>query len=39
MKEPLYKGKRVDTNEWAYGGIVHQTDYYGDKVDRWFIID
>lgn len=39
MREPLHRGKRVDNNEWAYGGIVHQTDYYGDKVDRWFIID
>ena len=39
MREPLYRGKRVDNDEWAYGGIVHQTDYYGDKVDRWFIID
>lgn len=26
-------------NEWICGGSVHQTDFYGDKVDRWFIID
>lgn len=26
-------------NEWICGGAVHQTDFYGDKVDRWFIID
>lgn len=25
--------------EWVYGGIVHQTDYYGNKVNRYFIID
>mgnify|MGYP000697211932 CR=1 FL=1 len=25
--------------EWICGGAVHQTDFYGDEVDRWFIID
>ena len=29
----------VFSGEWVYGGIVHQTDYYGDAVDRYFIID
>lgn len=27
------------TNEWVYGGIVHQTDFYGDIVDRYYIVD
>ncbi len=39
MREILYRGKDVDTGEWVYGGIVHQTDYYGDSVDKYFIID
>lgn len=39
MKEILYRGKDVETGEWVYGGIVHQTDYYGDSVDKYFIID
>lgn len=39
MKEILFRGKCKDSDEWVYGGIVHQTDYYGDKVDKWFIID
>lgn len=39
MKEILYRGKNVETGEWVYGGIVHQTDYYGDSVDKYFIID
>lgn len=25
--------------EWVYGGIVHQTDFYGVIVDSYFIID
>lgn len=29
----------MDGNEWIYGGALHQTDCYGDKVDIWFIID
>lgn len=29
----------MHNNEWICGGAVHQTDFYGDKVDRWFIID
>ena len=29
----------MDDNEWIFGGAVHQTDFYGDKVDRWYIID
>lgn len=39
MREILFRGKCKDSDEWAYGGIVHQTDYYGNKVDKWFIID
>lgn len=39
MREILFRGKALDTGEWVYGGIVHQTDCYGDSVDRYFIID
>lgn len=39
MREILFRGKPMDENEWIYGGALHQTDSYGDKVDSWFIID
>lgn len=39
MREILFRGKQEDNNEWIYGGALHQTDCYGDKVDKWFIID
>lgn len=40
MREILFRGKeRSFKNEWVYGGIVHQTDYYGKDVNRFFIID
>ena len=39
MREIEFRGKARDTGEWVYGGIVHQTDWYGDPVDRWFIVD
>ena len=39
MREILFKAKRLDNGEWVEGGCVHQTDYYGKKVDRWFIVD
>ena len=38
-REILFRGKNSDYNEWVYGGAVHQTDYYGDKCDKWFIVD
>lgn len=41
MREILFRGKEDKglKHEWVYGGIVHQTDYYGKKVNRFFIID
>lgn len=39
MREILFRGKRMDNRRWVEGGIVHQTDHYGDKVDRYFVID
>ena len=39
MREYIYKAMRIDTGECIYGSLVHQTDFYGEKVDRYFIID
>lgn len=39
MREIKGRGKRKDNYEWVYGGILHQTDWYGHPVDKWFIID
>lgn len=38
MREVLFRGKR-NNGEWVKGGIVHQTNFYGDPWDAWFIID
>lgn len=39
MREILFRGKRVDNGEWIFGNILHQTVYYGDISDRWYIIE
>lgn len=39
MREIRFRGKIVRTGEWVCGGIVHQTDHYGETVDKYFIID
>ena len=39
MREILFRDKRLDTGEWIFGGALHQTDYYGENVDSWYIID
>lgn len=39
MRDILFRGKIVRTGEWVCGGIVHQTDHYGETVDKYFIID
>lgn len=39
MREIVFRGKAIDGGKWEQGGIVHQTDFYGNPVDRYFIID
>lgn len=40
MIEILFRGKRKCDGLWVKGtGIIHQTDFYGEKVDRYFIVD
>lgn len=39
MREFLFRGKAKDNSEWIEGGIVHQTDFYGKKFSKYFIID
>lgn len=42
MREILFRGKAKDGQPdklYVCGGIVHQTDFYGIKCDKWFIID
>lgn len=39
MREVLFKGKQKENNEWMEGSAIHQTDLYGTRVERWFILD
>ena len=39
MREILFKAKRVDNCEWVTGSYHHQTDYYGDPCDKYYIVD
>ena len=46
MREILFRGKVIETHwvkedirgEWVEGSLVHQTEYYGDPVDRYHIL-
>ena len=35
----LFQGRRIDNGQLVSGGVLHQTDYYGLSVDKWFIVD
>ena len=39
MREILFRGKQKDNGEWMYGAYLHQTQFYGDDVDRHWIIE
>ena len=39
MREILFRGKRLLTGEWVYGYYIHQTLFYGDDVDRHWIME
>ena len=45
MRDIEFRGKcfkdyfDLKYGDWVFGGIVHQTDFYGDPVDRYYIID
>lgn len=45
MREILFRGKLANEDDrrwvggtWACGNLVHQTEYYGDSVDRYHIL-
>lgn len=39
MKEMgVFRGKRKDNGEWIEGNLYHQTEFYGEPVDWWYII-
>lgn len=39
MRQILFKAKRIDNGEWAEGGYVNKTDYYGIECDEHYIVD
>lgn len=39
MMKYKFRGKRKDNGGWVYGSLVHQTNYYGDVCDKYYIVD
>jgi uncharacterized phage protein (TIGR01671 family) len=37
MREILFRGKTND-GEWVVGNLIHQTEHYGDPIDRYHIL-
>ena len=38
MRDIIFRGKRLDNGEWVCGSLIHQTEYYGDPVNRYHIL-
>lgn len=38
MREILFRGKRIDNDEWMEGIYYHQTEFYGDICNKCYII-
>jgi hypothetical protein len=40
MREFLFRGKRKDSvDEWLFGNLIHQLDYYGEPCDDMYIAE
>lgn len=42
MSEKVFRGIRMHTsipNNWVKGGFYRRTDYYGEEIDKYYIVD
>ena len=39
MRKILFRGKCAHDGKWHEGNLVHQTEFYGDPVDCYHIVD